>query len=196
MPGFLGEERINTCLQIVCARLKGRVIISPHWCSWALLTPGAWHTQLSSPGTRSDVRHLPAVPLQGRAPIPAHTLPQWDASQRGFWQAAAVKLCQDWKCTAQTRHEHGENEKHYLQNTLLLPTSIPRLFLSSRFDFFLQTPSANKTSRDGSWDKTRLQALQKLSTFITLLRRTPSGKQRALMLSDKNQRAWDVQAPC
>lgn len=134
--------------------------------------------------------------LQGRAPIPAHTLPQWDASQRGFWQAAAVKLCQDWKCTAQTRHEHSENEKHYLQNMLLLPTSIPRLFLSSRFDFFLQTPSANKTSRDGSWDKTRLQALQKLSTFITLLRRTPSGKQRALMLSDKNQRAWDVQAPC
>jgi len=74
-------------------------------------------------------------------------------------------------CCQNSAHSNGENEKRYLQNTLLLPTSIPWLFLSGRFDFFLQSPSANKTSRDGSWDKTRLQALQKLNTFITLLLR-------------------------
>lgn len=91
---------------------------------------------------------------------------------------------------------NGENEKHYLQNMLLLPTSIPWLFLSSHFDFFLQTPSANKTSRDGSWDKTRLQALQKLNTFITLLLRAPFGNQRAPILSHKHQRTLDMRNPC
>jgi len=115
--------------------------------------------------------------------------------QEDFWAGSSCKTTAELeKQCLNSARSNGENEKHYLQNMLLLPTSIPWLFLSSHFDFFLQTPSANKTSRDASWDNTRLQALQKLNTFITLLRRAPLGNQRALMASDK-QRTPDARTP-
>lgn len=171
---------------------------SMHVCKLSLLQPQRWvmvpppstqelgpllPSELSSPHTSLSAAHqgnghlspVSSPDSEGMLGPKQGTTKHPPSIQEGFLVGSShIATAELGLCCQNSAHSNDENEKRYLQNTFLLPTSIPRLFLSGRFDFFLQSPSANKTSRDGSWDKTRLQAPQKLNTFITLLLRALS----------------------